>query len=149
MLPAHAFSLFRFSGEGFGLCHPRIGAAWKTNFFADLVRRVVIEFGELPVMEDAQIVELLLDRTGNAGELLQIIGGAARSGETLEADRLRRCRDCLTRWMRRSADIDSRVALCARNAVDRRTSDQIAIQRDSATGVIVARHHEGDALWIG
>jgi len=58
-----------------------------------LVRGVVIEFGELPVMEDAEVVELLLDRAGHAGELLEIVGGTARPGKTLEGRRLRRHRD--------------------------------------------------------
>ena len=82
--------LFRFRGERLGLGDPGVGAAGKTDFFADLVRGVVIELSELPVVEDAGVVELLLDRARHARELLEIIGGATRTGQTLEARGLRR-----------------------------------------------------------
>src|SRR6186713_2069356 len=97
------FALFRFRGHRLGLGYPAIGAGRKPDLFADLVRRVVIEFGELPVVEDAEIVELLLDRTGHAGELLEVVGCTARTGKTLEAGRLRRRRDFLADRLRGSA----------------------------------------------
>src|SRR5712671_5836008 len=62
MLPASALTLFGFRGHRLGLGHPAVGATWQPDLFADLVRGIVIEFGELPVMEDAEVVELLLDR---------------------------------------------------------------------------------------
>src|SRR3982751_4765451 len=82
---SRSIELFRFRGERLGLGNPGIGAAGKPDFFADLVRGVVIELGELPVMEDAEVVELLLDRAGHAGQLLEIVGRTARTGKTLEA----------------------------------------------------------------
>src|ERR1700716_4360433 len=88
--PASAFASFGFRGHRLGLGHPAVGAAWQSDFFADLVRGIVVEFGQLPVMEDAEVVELLLDRAGYAGELLEIVGGAARPGQTLEGRRLGR-----------------------------------------------------------
>src|SRR5271154_6217104 len=42
--------LFRFRGQRLGLGDPAIGAARKSDLFADLVRGVVIELGELPVV---------------------------------------------------------------------------------------------------
>src|ERR1700731_1614235 len=90
-----ALRLFRFRGHRLGLGHPAIGARRQSDFFADLVGGVVIEFGQLPVVEDAEIVELLLDRAGHAGELLEVVGGTARPGETLEPGRLRRRRNRL------------------------------------------------------
>src|SRR5215468_4570212 len=77
-------SLFRFTGEGLGLRDPGVGAARQADLFADPMGGVMIELGELPVMEDSEIVELLLDRARHAGELLEIVGGAARAGEALE-----------------------------------------------------------------
>src|SRR4051794_7091112 len=71
-------------GERLGLGDPRVGPARQTNLFADLVRAVVVELGKLPVVEDAEVVELLLDRTRDAGELLEIVGGATRAGQSLE-----------------------------------------------------------------
>ena len=41
-----------------------------------------------------------------------------------------------------------RIALRARNAVDDGAGDQVAIQRNGAAGVVIARHHIGDALGI-
>src|SRR5450432_2087944 len=82
--------LFGFRGHRLRLGYPAIGARRKSDFFADLVGGVVIEFGELPVMEDAEIVQLLLDRPRHAGELLEVVGGAARPRQTLEARWLRR-----------------------------------------------------------
>src|SRR4029079_2917082 len=77
--------LFRFRGKALGLGDPAIGPARKTDLFADLERRLVIEFGKLPIMENAEVVELLFDRPGYAGELLEVIGRAARAGQSLEA----------------------------------------------------------------
>src|SRR5258706_10508920 len=111
--PASAFALFRFRGHRLGLGHPAVGSARKSDLFADLVRGVVIEFGQLPVMEDAEIVELLFDRTGHAGELLEIVGGTARPGQTLEARRLRGSRNLFADGMGRRADVDPGFALRA------------------------------------
>src|SRR5207248_11313579 len=120
----------------------------KSNLFADLVDRIVIEFGELPIVEDTEVVELLLDRTGNAGKLLEVVGGAARTRQTLEARGFRRGRDFLGRRLDGGADIDAGIALRPRNAVDRRAGDQVAIQRNGTAGVVVAGHDIGDALGI-
>src|ERR1700682_3048185 len=129
--------LFGFRGHRLGLGYPAIGARRKSDFFADLVGGVVIEFGELPIMEDAEVVELLLDCTGHAGELLEIIGSTTWAGQALEADGLRRSRNFLADGMRGRPDIHTRIALRARNAVDHGARDQIAIQRDGAAGVVI------------
>src|SRR5580700_7957335 len=86
-VPANA-SLFGFRRHRLGLGYPAIRPARKSDLFADLVRGVVIEFGQLPIVEDAEIVELLLDRAGHAGEFLEIVGRTARTRQTLEAGRL-------------------------------------------------------------
>src|SRR4051812_19565060 len=121
--------LFRFRGQRLGLGDPAVSAARKADLFTDLVRGVVIEFGKLPVMEDAEVIELLLDRAGHAGELLEVVGGAARAGQALEAGRGRsRRRDFLADDRRRlGADVDPGIALRARDAVDGGTRDQVAI----------------------
>ena len=144
-----ASALFGFGGQCLGLSHPTIGPRRKPDFFADMVRGVVIEFGQLPVMENAEVVELLLDRAGHAGELLEIVGAAARPRKTLEAGGLRRRRNFLAGRLCGGTDVDSGLALCARNAVNGGASDQIAIQLDGAAGVVIAWHHIGDALGIG
>src|SRR3979411_2827585 len=91
--PANA--LFGFRGHRLGLGHPAIGARRKADFFANFVGGVVIEFGQLPIMEDTEIVEIFLDRTGQASKLFGIVGGAARTRQTLEAGRLWRRRNFL------------------------------------------------------
>src|SRR3977135_3683222 len=109
--PANA--LFGFRGHRLGLGHPPIGAGRKADFFANFVGGVVIEFGQLPIVEDTEIVELLLDRTGRACELLEIVGGAARARQTLEAGRLWCRRNFLADRMSGGTDIDPGIALSA------------------------------------
>src|SRR3954468_10742608 len=117
--PGHAVQqLFRFGGQRLGLGNPGIGAARKTDLFTDLVRGIVVELGELPVVEDAEVVELLLDRTRDAGELLEVVGGAARTSKALEAGRLRSRRNFLAGRLSGGADVDAMIALRARDAVD-------------------------------
>src|ERR1700732_4465465 len=62
------FALLGFRGQRLGLGYPAIGAGRKPDLFADLMGGIVIEFGQLPVVEDAEVVELFLDRAGHAGE---------------------------------------------------------------------------------
>ena len=45
--------------------------------------RFSAELGDLRVVEDAEVVELLLDRRRHAGKLLEIVGNAARTGQRL------------------------------------------------------------------
>ena len=59
---ARARSLFGFGGEFLRLGDPAVDAAGQSDLFADLVGGVGAELGDLPVVEDAEIVELLLDR---------------------------------------------------------------------------------------
>src|SRR6266851_532638 len=148
-VPASALTLFGFRGHRLGLGHPAVGATWQSDIFADLVRGIVIEFGELPVVEDAEVVELLLDRAGHAGELLEIVSGTTRPGKTLEGRGLRRHHYFLADGMSRRADIHARIALRSRNAIDDRAGHQIAVQRDGSAGIVIARHHIGDALGVG
>src|SRR5580692_11259614 len=145
-----AYLLFRFSGKRLGLGHPSVCAARKADLFADLVGRIVIEFGQLPVVENAEIVELLLNGAGHAGELLEIVGRTARTRQTLEAGSLRRGgRSLLVNRTGRGTDVDASIALRPRNAVNRSARHQVAIQRDRAAGVVVAGHDIGDALRVG
>jgi hypothetical protein len=68
---------------------------------------------------------------------------------TLEAGRLRSCRNFLADRLSGGADVDAVIALGARDAVDGGAGNQVAIQRNGAAGVVIARHHEGDALGVG
>src|SRR4051794_36342987 len=141
--------LFRFRGQSLGLGYPRIGAGRQSDLFADLMGGIVIEFGQLPEMEDAEIVELLLDRTRHAGELLEVVGSSSRPCEALEARRLRRCWNFLADRSSGSSDIDAGVALGTRDAIDHRAGNQIAIQRDGAAGIVIAGDDVRDSLGIG
>ncbi len=51
-----------FGDEASCLGHPGIDATRKAHFFANLMRSFVLEVCDLPIVEDAQIVELLFDR---------------------------------------------------------------------------------------
>src|SRR5579871_786812 len=145
----HRICLFRFCGQRLGLSDPGIGAARQADFFADLVRGVVAELGELPVMENAEVVELLLDGAGHSGELLEIVGRTTRTRQALETRSLLRERQFLARGMGGGSDVDPHLALGAGNAVDRRTRDEVAIKRNGAASIVVTGHDVGDALWIG
>src|SRR5437762_11139720 len=60
------YPLFRFGGQRLRLCHPGIGTARQADFFADVMGSVVVELGKLPIVEDAHIVQALLDRARHA-----------------------------------------------------------------------------------
>ena len=92
-------------------------------------------------MEDAEIVELLLDRRRNAGQLLEIVGNAARTRRAARSrvGERRRVGSVSDDRLLGGADVDARLALRARNAVDRRLRDEIAVERDRAAGVVIAR----------
>src|SRR3954452_21554530 len=60
------------------LLYPARHTARQADLFADAMRIRIVELGDLLVVEDAEIVELLLDRGGNTGELLEIVGNTAR-----------------------------------------------------------------------
>ena len=99
------------------------------------------------------LVQLLDDLRADAGELGQIVGRAARGGQQLEVlgrgIRLGRRGFRLDRLGQRFgnrrlgfAEIDALRALAARNAVDRRASDEIAIELDGAARVVVGRESD-------
>src|SRR5215510_1521594 len=58
---------------------PPFDATGKSHFFADLVGVLRHQLGDLRVVEDAEIVEALLDGARHASELAQIVSGAARA----------------------------------------------------------------------
>src|SRR6202158_914395 len=51
-VPAAPVALFRFRRHRLGLGNPAIGAGRQADLFTDLVSGVVIEFGQLPVVEN-------------------------------------------------------------------------------------------------
>src|ERR1700722_10410085 len=70
-------------GKFLGLCDPAFHAAGQADLLADLVRGLGRERGNLPIVENAEVVELLLDRGRDVGELFEVVGDAAGSGENL------------------------------------------------------------------
>ena len=104
-------------------------------------------------------VELLDDLRADAGQLGQIVRGAARRGQELEvlSQRFRLGRRGLQFGRLRQrfgdrrlsfAEINPLRALAPRNAVDRRASDEIAIELDGAAGVVVGRDWKSNAVRI-
>src|SRR5438270_8473234 len=75
--------LLRSQFLGFG--DPTVHAARQPDFLADLARGIRTETCDLPVVENAKIIELLLDRRRHVSELLEIIRNPARSGQHLVA----------------------------------------------------------------
>src|SRR5580700_9009499 len=64
-------------GKLLGLRDPAFHAAGQPDLLADPVRGLGRERGNLPVVEDAEVVEFLLDRGRDVGELLEVVGNAA------------------------------------------------------------------------
>src|ERR1700728_5177947 len=104
-------------------------------------------------------VELLDDLRADAGELSQIVRRAAGGRQKfkvidrgLELWRRSFGLDCLRQRFgdRRLgfAEIRPLRALATRNAVDRRASDEVAIELDGAARVVVGRDRKGDAVRI-
>src|SRR5215470_17882902 len=67
------------------LGNPAFHAAGQPDFLADLVRGLGSKTRDLPVVEDAKIVELFLDRGRDMPKLLEVVGNATRPGQHLIA----------------------------------------------------------------
>src|SRR6187200_2143656 len=100
-----ASRLFRVRGDGLGLRDPAFDATGQSDFLADLVGGGGLEVCDLPIMEDAEIVELLFDRRRDPDKLLQVVGDAARAGQRLELALV--LRKLFHDRLRRRAGIDS------------------------------------------
>src|SRR5689334_7995260 len=140
-----------FGRQFLGLYDPAIDAAGQSDLFADVVRGLRIELGDLREVEDAEVVELLLDRRRHAGQLLEIVCNTARARQLLEAEIAGRGRGrnlFLHDRLFGSAGIDAHFTLRGRNSVDRRLGNEVAVERDGAAGVVVARHDVSDARRI-
>src|SRR3954471_11280477 len=108
-------------GQLFGLGDPALDAAGQSNLFANIVSRFRAKLGDLRVVEDAEVVELLLDRRRNARELLEIVGDAARTGQRLEAEPLfLGLRQILDDRLLGRAEVHAHAALRTRDAVEGR-----------------------------
>ena len=121
---------------------PAVDAAGQSDLFADLVRRLGAELGDLPVVEDAEVVELLLDRRRHAGELLEVVGDAARPGQRLEAEAFSAGAVGTSSTIGfAAAPMSTPMSPCAREMPSiAARGDQVAVERDRAAGVVVARH---------
>src|SRR5262245_28066067 len=106
-----------------------------------------IEVGDLPEVIDANVVEPLLQFDVHARQALEIVGLAARSVDAFE-------RRLVLPWQRLGwrlfgcANVDARLRLATFDAVDGGARDEVAVKRDGAPGIIVARDHEVDAVGI-
>src|SRR5690606_673414 len=138
--------------QGAGERHPAVAldAAVELELGIELGDVGLAHGGDLPVVEDAGLVQGLLELRTDARDLRQIVGSAARSVEQLEglARLLGLSRQVLDERSLGGADVDAEVALAARDAVDRRAGDEVAVERDGTTRVIVGRHRIGDAVGI-
>ena len=101
---------FRFCVKLFGLRDPTLDAARQADLFADFMGGRRLEIHKLPIMENAKIVELLLDCGRDADKFLQIVGDAARARQGLKTIGLGR-RQLLNDRLRRSAGIDAALTL--------------------------------------
>src|SRR6516165_4110034 len=102
-----------------GLGDPAIDTARQADLLADIVGGAGAKAGNLPIMEDAQVVELLLDRRRYARKLFKVVGNAARAGKRFEAQSVGLLgRHVLDDRFLGGADVDAEIALGTGNAVD-------------------------------
>src|SRR5262249_50739030 len=57
----------------------------QADLLADIMGGGRAEAGDLPIVEDAQIVELLLDRGRHPGKLLEVVGDPTWTGQRFKA----------------------------------------------------------------
>src|SRR5215470_13482267 len=130
------------------MANPAFHAAGQPDLLTNLVRGLGRKARDLPIVEDAKIVELLLDRGRDMPELLEVVGNSAWPGEHLVAGVIGGGWEFLHDRLSGRADVDTHVALRARNAIDGGTRDQVAVERDGATRVVVTRNDERDAVRV-
>src|SRR5258705_11103370 len=106
--------------------NPAFHAARQPDLLADLVRSLAAKVRDLPVVEDAKIVEFLLDRGRDMPELLEVVGNSAWPGKHLVAGVIGGGGQLLHHRLSGRADVDAHVALRAGNAVDGGARDQVA-----------------------
>src|SRR5512143_1539511 len=114
-----------------GLGDPARHTARQADFLANVVSSLLVELGDLRVVENAEIVELLLDCRRNAGQFLEIVGDAAGARQLLEAEigGGRRHGDLLRDdRLFGGADVNAHLTLRARNSVDCRFRNEIAVE---------------------
>src|SRR5687767_11705172 len=126
----------RLFGQLLGLSNP-IVARDATARSEQLVQHgdsCLVGIRQLPEMIDPQVVEVLLDLSGNSGDALEIVGFAARSIDPAEGWSLLG-QHFLGRCLGR-ADIDTGRRLATADAIDRGTRNEIAVQRNGTAGVV-------------
>jgi hypothetical protein len=74
-----------FRRQFFGLGDPAVHPTGEPHLFADLARGIAAQSRQLPVVEDAEIVELLFDGGGYVMKFLEIVSDATGTGEDLVA----------------------------------------------------------------
>src|SRR5262245_4128593 len=95
--------------------NPAFHAAGQPDVLANFVSGRGLKARDLPVVEDAKIVELLLDRGRDMPELLEVVGNSAWPGEHLVAGVVGGGGEFLHDRLSGRADVDAHVALRARN----------------------------------
>src|SRR5262245_40963525 len=96
--------------------NPAFHAAGQPDLLANLMSGLGSKVRDLPVVEDAEIVEFLLDRGRDMPKLLEVVGNSAWPGEHLVAGVINGRGQLLHHRLSSRADVDAHVALCARNA---------------------------------
>ena len=76
---------FLFRTQLLGLSDPAFHPSRQSDFFADLVCGLGSEPGDLPIMEDAQVIKSFFDGRRDMGELLEIVSDATRTGQDFES----------------------------------------------------------------
>src|SRR5690606_8179054 len=109
--------------------------ALQLQLTIESLHAVGIKIGNLPVMENASIVQPLLELRRNAADQLEVVGLATRRLDALEG-----CRQLFGRRRLGLAEVHAGRSLGTLDAVDGRARGQIAVERHRATRIVVARN---------
>src|SRR5688572_12280820 len=115
-MPGQCYELLR--SQFLRLRDPAFHPAGQSKLFTDLVGGFGPEARNLPVMEYAQIVELLFDCRRHVMQLLEIIGYATGTRKYFVARAVGGGRKLFCDRIRGGTGVDAKLALCSRNAVN-------------------------------
>src|SRR5690242_13928815 len=98
------------------LGYPAVDTAGQANLFADVVSSLRVELGDLRIVKNTEIIELLFDCRRDAWKLFEIVGNAARARQLFETEVA--CRGCRRNLLGddrlfRGTKVDAHLALRA------------------------------------
>src|SRR4029453_13183635 len=73
-----------FCRQFFGLGDPALDTPRKPDLFPNVMGGLSVEFGNLRIMKNAEVVKLLFDCRRNTRQFFEVVSNPARPGQLLE-----------------------------------------------------------------